>query len=387
MTATGLPVGCFLRVEKAGLQELIDRLFEMGYRVVGPRVAGGAVVLDDVRSVAEFPVGLADEQEAGRYRLVPGAEGAVFDHVVGPQGLKNLLFPPRATLVELTLANGRGWAATVPPPPERPIAAIGVRSCDLHALAIQDRVFLEGPFVSEDYAARRRGLFIAAVNCGRAAATCFCTSMDTGPAVTGGFDLALTELPGGFVVEVGSERGGEAVAGIRWVPCSTRDVAEAQQVPRRAERAMEQRRHARPGEPGAGRYLERAGVRELLLENLEHERWDAVAERCLACGNCTMVCPTCFCATVDDVSDLSGAHVARERVWESCFDAEHSYMNSGTVRKSIRARYRQWLTHKLATWIDQFGTSGCTGCGRCITWCPVGIDLTAEVAALRGGVS
>jgi ferredoxin len=97
-----------------------------------------------------------------------------------------------------------------------------------------------------------------------------------------------------------------------------------------------------------------------------------------------MVCPTCFCSSVEDVSDLSGEHVERRRHWDSCFNFSFSYMNGGNVRDNTRSRYRQWLTHKLGSWIEQFGASGCVGCGRCITWCPVGIDLTEEVAAIRG---
>ena len=204
-----------------------------------------------------------------------------------------------------------------------------------------------------------------------------------GPAVSSDFDLCLTEMPEHFLVEIGTDRGGEAISTAPWRPCSTREVIDAQQVSRRAEQQMEQRRRPPAGEP-RGRSLEASGVRDALLSNLEHEHWDEVAERCLACGNCTMVCPTCFCSRVDDVSSLLDHSVRRVQCWDSCFNPEHSYMNSGTVRKSTKARYRQWLTHKLATWHDQFGSSGCVGCGRCITWCPVGIDLTAEAAAIRG---
>ncbi len=135
------------------------------------------------------------------------------------------------------------------------------------------------------------------------------------------------------------------------------------------------------------RHLDTTDIHDLLLNNLEHPRWAEVAERCLSCANCTMVCPTCFCASVEEVSDLSGDNVRRERAWDSCFTMEHSYTNTGTVRKTTASRYRQWLTHKLATWSDQFGTSGCVGCGRCVTWCPVAIDLTEEVAAIRGDQS
>ena len=124
-------------------------------------------------------------------------------------------------------------------------------------------------------------------------------------------------------------------------------------------------------------------LRDLLARNLEHPRWEEVAERCLTCGNCTMVCPTCFCTSVEDVSDLAGGEAERVRVWESCFSVEHSFLHGGSVRRSGRSRYRQWLTHKFGTWHDQFDSSGCVGCGRCIAWCPVGIDVTEELAAIR----
>ena len=124
-------------------------------------------------------------------------------------------------------------------------------------------------------------------------------------------------------------------------------------------------------------------IRELLYNNLENPHWDEVATRCLNCANCTMVCPTCFCTTVQDVTDLTGKHAERWRKWDSCFSTEFSYIHGGSIRTSAKSRYRQWLVHKLASWHDQFGTSGCVGCGRCITWCPVGIDITEEANAFR----
>jgi ferredoxin len=368
-----LPTGCFARLDKPDLQGLLDHLRADGYRVIGPTVSQAAVVYAEVGSVGDLPIGWTDDQEAGRYRIKQTGSGNYFDYVVGPHSLKNYLFPPRCTVLESVRANDTWRMRTPEPPPER-LAFLGLRACDLHALAVQDRVFLGGPFVDSHYQARREDLFLVAVNCARSAATCFCASMDTGPAVTSGYDLVLTELPGHFALEVGTEPGGRVLADLKWRPCRTAEVAEARQVPRRA--AQQQRRRLDPG-----------GVHDLLLHNLEHARWDEVAARCLSCGNCTMVCPTCFCSSIREVSDLGGERVQRERLWDSCFNDEHSYMNSGTIRKSTKARYRQWLTHKLATWIDQFGTSGCVGCGRCITWCPVGIDLTEEVAAIRGGPS
>lgn len=370
MSTNPLPPGCFVTIAKSALQAIVEQLKALGHRVIGPTLSQGAVIYADIDSTAQMPTGLTDDQEAGRYRLSPNGENTYFAYVVGPHSLKRFLFPPRTTLLETIRYKGR-WQVQVSDPPPQPLAFLGVRACDLQALAILDRVFLDGPHPDTDYQARRAKLFILAVNCGRAAATCFCTSMDSGPAVTRGADLSLFEMANHFVVEVCTERGGEVITAAPWRPSTTREVAEAEHLPRQAERDIQRR-------------LNTSDIHDLLLDNLDHERWDAVAERCLACGNCTMVCPTCFCSTVADSSSVDADHARRERVWDSCFNEEHSYMNSGTVRKATRARYRQWLTHKLSSWIDQFGTSGCVGCGRCITWCPVGIDLTAEVAAIRG---
>lgn len=375
-----LTIGTSVSIEKEQLQSLINELRRSGYRTVGPQVRNAAIVYDDLNAAEQLPIGLLDEQDGGRYRLHETSQAGWFDYVVGPFSLKNFLFPPKETLLQLNLGTA-GWQVDSPALEEAPLAVIGVRSCDLHALEIQDRVFLNGPFVDPRYKARREQLFTVAVNCRRAAATCFCHSMRTGPAVTGGFDLALTEFDSRFIVEIGSDRGAAVLRPLEWTPCSLDEVADARNVPRQLEELM----HARTAEPDQPppRQLDTNGIRDLLLDNPTHPHWHDVAARCLACANCTMVCPTCFCSTVKDVTDLTGEHVTRERTWASCFTNEHSYTSSGVVRASIQSQYRQWLTHKLASWIDQFDTSGCVGCGRCITWCPVGIDLTAEVAAIR----
>jgi formate hydrogenlyase subunit 6/NADH:ubiquinone oxidoreductase subunit I len=211
--------------------------------------------------------------------------------------------------------------------------------------------------------------------------------MNTGPTVTNGFDLALTEVNLHFILEIGTAKGADVMSEIEWAPCTRQQVDEARVISQSLEQKLTSRPDATDSDGASqvrGRFLDTSDIHDLLLANLDHPRWATVAERCLACANCTMVCPSCFCAAVEEVSDLTNDHVRRERAWDSCFTAEHSYMNTGTVRKSTASRYRQWLTHKLATWMDQFGTSGCVGCGRCITWCPVGIDLTDEVAAIRG---
>jgi ferredoxin len=198
--------------------------------------------------------------------------------------------------------------------------------------------------------------------------------MDTGPMVTTGYDLALTEILEDsrheFLIETGSEQGEQIASEMSTHAASAEDVDAGRRM---VERAVQQ----------MGRVMQTDGIKELLYRNMEHPRWESVAARCLSCANCTMVCPTCFCSTVEDVTDLTGDHSERWRRWDSCFTADHSYIHGGMVRPTTLSRYRQWMTHKLATWIDQFQTSGCVGCGRCITWCPVGIDITEEVRAIR----
>ena len=389
-------------LDRQDLQRLIEVLQVAGHRVVGPQVRDAAVVYDDLPTATALPHGLVDEQDGGWYRLIEQALAGPFDHVAGPHSLKNFLFPPRETIQQWRREEDSWQQVNKQAAPE-PLAVIGPRACDLRALAIQDQVFLEGDYVDPFYQARRERLFIVAVNCRRAAATCFCHSMGCGPEVISGHDLLLTPVGERFVVEIGSEAGATVAAELAagQPPCTAADIAAAREVSRELAAAMASRptTPVRPREevtPAAlplatdqprpapvHRSLDTENIHDLLFDNLEHDRWAEVAERCLACGNCTMVCPTCFCSSVTEVADLSGEATARERHWASCFTAEHGQMHAENARPTTAARYRQWLTHKLAGWIDQFGSSGCTGCGRCITWCPVGIDLTEEVAAIR----
>ncbi len=360
-------------IDREGLDALIKALAAQGYEVIGPQVRDEAIVYDRIGRIEDLPAGWTDRQEAGRYHLERRDDGALFGFAVGPQSWKRFLHPPIETLWRARREND-GFAIDAAPEKAPKFAFIGVRACEIHAIAIQDRVFCEGPYLDTAYERRRRNAFIVAVNCGEAGGTCFCVSMRTGPKAETGFDLALTELlhedAHAFLVEVGSEAGARLLDEAPHREASDAQIVEAEQIVARTASRM-------------GRSLDTEGLKDLLQSNLDHPRWDEVAGRCLSCANCTMVCPTCFCTTVEDHSDLAGASAERVRKWDSCFTMDFSFIHGGGVRTTSMSRYRQWMTHKLAHWIDQFGTSGCVGCGRCITWCPVGIDITAEAAAIR----
>jgi ferredoxin len=359
-------------IAPAALDDLVAGLRGRGFRVLGPTLRDGAIVYDDLEWADELPIGWTDRQEPGLYRLERRGDEARFGYAVGPHSWKRFLFPPRVRLWRAQRDEDGRAVVEEEPADETPLAFLGVRSCELHAIAIQDRVFVGGRHVDRDYAARRDGTFIVAVNCFEPGGTCFCASMGTGPKAERGYDLALTELLDGehrFLVETGSERGEELLAAL---PSEAADAADLEAAERAVAFAAER----------MGRTMDPTDLRGLLARNLEHPRWDDVADRCLTCGNCTLACPTCFCTSVDDTTDLSG-EAERWRVWDTCFSVDYSYIHGGSIRPSGRSRYRQWLTHKLGTWHDQFGSSGCVGCGRCITWCPVGIDITEEVAAIR----
>lgn len=354
-----------------GLDELITKLAASGFDVKGPTLGQNAIVPGTLRSSSDLPRGVHDVQAPGSYRIVHGDDDELFGWAVGPESWKPEYFPARQLMWRSAIVDGT-MLFQEPLRTNAPIAILGARPCEVAALRILDRVFEEGVHRDSRYGDQRDSNFIAVAECSSPADTCFCTSMQSGPGIEEGFDLALTELNDDvghrFIVRCGSSRGAEMLSTVENHPASEADLGARTDLLERASGAM-------------GRSLPFHDVASLLARNVEHPRWNEVAERCLSCGNCTMVCPTCFCSDVHDSTDLSGA-VERRRTWSSCFDLEHSYLHGGSVRASTASRYRQWMTHKLSSWWDQFDSTGCVGCGRCIVWCPVGIDVTEEVAAI-----
>ncbi|RDH78300.1 4Fe-4S ferredoxin [Mycolicibacterium moriokaense] len=351
-------------IDTAGLAALVSTLQDRGYRVVGPTVSDDAIVLAELDSADDLPRGWGVDVAPGHYRLRRREDDAAFGHSAGPQSWKQFLHPSRQLL----------WSSDGAEPDESPrYAFLGVRGCDLAAIATLGGVLGAGAHPDQGFTGRLGQTFVVAVNCTEPGGLCFCASMGTGPAAGPGYDLALTERdgPGGawYVVDVGSDDGADVLAALPHRRADEAEIAAARSDVAEAAHHM-------------GRQMPAGDLRDLLVNSRESAQWEEVASRCLTCGNCTMVCPTCFCTTVEDVTDLTGGHAQRWMQWASCFELDFTFVHEGAVRESGASRYRHWLTHKLGTWHDQFGTSGCVGCGRCIAWCPTGIDITEEMARL-----
>jgi sulfhydrogenase subunit beta (sulfur reductase) len=355
----------------SGLDALLTSLSHRGYRLVGPTVRDGAIIVDAIDGLQDLPRGTGDDHDPARYKLTQRNDEAFFGFALSPTPWKRFFVPPKISLWNATRSGKSFTTAEPDEEAHAPLALIGIRPCDLHAIERQDDVYLREGSMDRRYGKARSTAFTVVVQCTTPADTCFCASMGTGPFTESGFDIALTELAGDgrhlFLARSGSPKGREVLDAL------PREEATE------ADRSREEELRARAGSSFV-RTLDAGRARESLKANVESPLWDDIARRCLTCANCTMVCPTCFCFTVEDVTDLGGNYAERRRRWDSCYTTEFTKVAGGNIRPSPRSRYRQWITHKLSYWYDQFGSAGCVGCGRCITWCPVGIDITVEAS-------
>jgi sulfhydrogenase subunit beta (sulfur reductase) len=363
--------------DKQHLNKIFD-ILRNKYIIIGSRLRDGVIVLDEL-NYNDIPIGYSEHEEPGGYRLHKEGSG-LFSFTHGPDSLKKFLHLPYKHLCsfEKTQQNYRAAKCTED---EQLHAFFGVKSCDIAALKVLDRVFgsIENRLMDVsgfEYTRKRQKAFIVAVNCTRAGNTCFCASMNTGPEVKDGYDIGLTELESVFLAEAGSERGKSIIESLPIRKAEPDVLVQKEKVLENCRSSMK-------------RSMKTNDLPEFLYRNFDSPRWKETARRCLACGNCTLVCPTCFCNSVFDCVTLSGIKSSNDyrgqriRSWDSCFFANFARVHGGNFRLSRKARYRHWINHKLAYWIEEFGVSGCVGCGRCITWCPVGIDITEELQALR----
>ena len=351
------------------LQKLLSNLLRKGYTCIGPQVRDGAIIYDELSSIEQLPRGINDKQAPGSYTLINNASTKFFDWANGPQAIKPLLFASREILWQSEQSADGQLTFKTTEPDIKPIAIIGARACDIAAMKIQDQHFLQQQFVDPYYKARRKNLLIIAVNCSHPAETCFCHSTGDGPFVEDGFDIALTELEKDFLCSAQTHQGEKLLQELSLQDCTKQQLEESELIKAHASKQKKQ--------------LPQYNIKSRLFDELNNVAWHAIAAKCLSCGNCTAVCPTCFCHSENDVPELDGKSSSHYREWDSCFSQGHSYIHGITIRSDTSQRYRQWLTHKFASWHEQYGRSGCVGCGRCITWCPVGIDVTESLACFE----
>ena len=350
------------------LQSFIDLLWRKSYEVIGPHVSQNTIEYLPLHQVDELPFAYRDKQEPGRYHLVKTSHERYFAWANGAQALKPMTFKASQTLWQAHKNANQELEFSTPSSPLLNTAVIGVRACDLAALAIQDQHFLQGDYVDPFYQSQRQHLFLVAVNCSHPASTCFCASTGDGPHVEKNADIVLTELDDGFVVEITSQTAKDIMSELLHEPAQAQHWQQKSQQLQQACQAQT-------------RSISKKAHVQISNKN-KSQVWETLGRQCLACGNCTAVCPTCFCHQQQTEADLSNTLISQLRLWDSCFNADHSYFHGTVVRAETKFRYRQWLTHKFSTWVEQFARSGCVGCGRCISWCPVGIDVTAVIADL-----
>ena len=376
---TGLSPGTPLRpsgtwppvlLDKRDLPLLIEAL-RADYDVVAPTYEGAGIVLTKIDSAGDIATGYRDRQQPGHYHIDKVDDGFYFGYNNGPDSPKKFLHPARLRLFAGELHQDGSFSLTEEPGPPHRLAFFGIRPCDSFAVLVLDKTFLQNANVDQPYRRRRQGSFLAVLNCTTPGNTCFCASMGTGPRAEVGYDLRLTELADGFLVEAGSPEGSTIVGQLPGRQASKGELAEAERLLGEAALHM-------------GRSLNTHDLPQILRSSLEHPHWDFMKTWCIGCTNCTIVCPTCFCNDTHDNIDLDLRSVTRERVWDSCFSRQFAAIHGVNSRPELKHRYRHWAVHKLGYWVEQYGVFGCVGCGRCLTWCPVGIDITAVAAAVRG---
>jgi ferredoxin len=353
---------------RAQLQQLFDVLHQQGFACVGPKQADNAIVYAEIQGVDDLPKGLEVDQSPGQFSMQQQEHDRHFSWANTAQAIKPLSFTSREVLWQCEKDAQGNLHFKQHMPPSRAIAIIGARACDLAALRLQEQHFLN-PYAEDPWFKQRIGnLFIVAVHCSHAAATCFCHNTGDGPRASRDFDIAMHELDQGFILEAGSYSGEKI---LRKLALDKITAQHSKLAEEQINTTISRQTRTLPAE-----------VKDILLQRLEHPHWEKVGERCLSCGNCTAVCPTCFCHQQHDEFSMANNTGSHYREWSSCFTHNHGYISGHSLRPTTARRYRQWLTHKFANWYEQYGRSGCVGCGRCITWCPVGIDVTVELKAL-----
>ena len=249
----------------------------------------------------------------------------------------------------------------------------GLHSCDIHALKILDLVFA-GKYWDSYYFTRRNNTSIIGIDC-TPDDLCFCHSLGT-DFVEDGFDLFLSEIDGSYLVRVGTSLGDDMM---RAAKSLFKDVEKRDREEYKM-RSNEKRKLFKT-------YLELGDLPEIMDLEYESEVWKEIGEKCLSCGSCSMVCPTCYCYDVFDELNLDGQSGERKRRWDSCLFKDYALVAGGlNFREERSARVKNRYFHKQRGFVAQYGRPSCVGCGRCIQACPAKIDIVEVINKIRGEI-
>ncbi len=354
-------------IPKHQLKSLFGLLQEE-YEIIAPVLKDGVIQLLKVENINELPFGYKEKEEKNFYRIDKSEVRYFFSYIRPSVSYKRFLLPPEFTFLKVKKENGK--LKFIENIIHKKYAFFDIRACDLKAIDILDDVFLrKSKHPDPYYNALRENLFIVAVSCREPSDVCFCSYMDISPKPKKSFDILLTELEDGFLVEIGTEKGRELIEKIEHRKAKEEDIKMAEEIEKDCIEKIK-------------REVPTKKLPEILYENIESPYWNEIGKRCLACTSCTQLCPTCFCFDIVVKNDPINKTSERMRIYDSCFSPTFATVHKFNIRHSIASRYRQWLMHKFTYWTEQFDEFGCVGCGRCITWCPAGIDITEEIRRL-----
>ena len=331
--------------------------------------------LDEPTGVAVF-----QPNEAGRLeRRQPGRPAPAVEALSQArpgQSPKGLLFPSLESVGRYGTEVSAATALQA-----EPAVLIGLRACELRAMRFLDKVLLDGSFQDAAYAARREATTVVSLDCADCRETCFCTLVGGQPFATEGYDVNLTPVDGGVIVDVATERGAA------WVARAGQDVpaeAAAEQLARR-DRQRQRMTERVQSQNAAFTFTADDGTRPALPDD-DDPSWQRFAADCVECAACTNVCPTCHCFYLYDQS-LGPERFERVRTWDSCLLSSYHRMAGTpamkpTPRPRLRSRLANRVLHKFSYSPEQYGLLGCVGCGRCVEGCLGGIDIRQAVQEL-----
>ncbi len=287
---------------------------------------------------------------------------------------RNTVVPPKASLLPPMEEMFRfqkdkeGYQIEPPPKNEQKQLVFGIRPCDARAIAILDMTF-EQAYEDPYYLSRRNNILLVGLGCTNPCESCFCTSMGTSPTDSTNVDLMLIDTGDEFLIEEVSDKGKELTAKASGLKEATKDdEAKAKEAKKTAYDKV-------------SRKLDTEGIKDKLLASFDDEGfWEKTAAKCISCGICTLLCPTCYCFDIND--ELVRREGTRFRSWDSCGFSLYTKMPMENPRQEKWRRVRQKVCHKYEFYPMTFDVIACTGCGRCIRLCPVNWDITQVIESV-----